>query len=685
MLEIKNIRRTYKNGPSEIRALDDVTNQFNAGEVVFILGESGSGKSTLLNVMSGLDVDIKGHIEIDGLNTDSFSKRDWAIYRNYYVGFIFQEFNLIEHLNITDNVALPLLFQGVSKKEARSKAILELEKIGLKDKVKKYPKQLSGGQQQRVAIARALVTNPGVIMADEPTGALDQKLGHKVMQYLIKNATDKVVVIVTHDEELALEYATRILRLEDGKVIEDKTNVPSFLADLKDESTPSQKESITLKQPKMSMGMTLKFARNNVTSRMFRTFFTSSIVSIGFIAVFLLTFLIYGINNSISDSINSILPKNQYQVASILSNDLTEDDLDTVLMYDGVASARLDLSIYTSISRISSFDTYIQSTILNPLPYDLSEINTNRLFGRLPENETEILISNVAAADLQEVNASTNESDNQYLFDLIGGEEISLVWETWDPEKEEVIMIEKIYTVVGITTETVSIIGFSQSNVYVEYNEFLDVYEEFVQKVDEVEDSTISSSTILVYFEEDTSEETITSMKESLRDNHELILNNNFENATAGINDFFNNSLKWFVGLASISFIVSGILIGLVVYTSVLERFKEIGILTAVGARSGNILSIFLVESGLIGLMSSLIGLLIAYLISRLLNSIFSTIILDTLSLITNNDIRFTLLEVNWIVVLIGLLFSVVYAVIAGILPALSATRMNTIKALRRE
>jgi putative ABC transport system permease protein len=685
MLEIKNIRRTYKNGPSEIRALDDVTNQFNAGEVVFILGESGSGKSTLLNVMSGLDVDIKGHIEIDGLNTDSFSKRDWAIYRNYYVGFIFQEFNLIEHLNITDNVALPLLFQGVSKKEARSKAILELEKIGLKDKVKKYPKQLSGGQQQRVAIARALVTNPGVIMADEPTGALDQKLGHKVMQYLIKNATDKVVVIVTHDEELALEYGTRILRLEDGKVIEDKTNVPSFLADLKDESTPSQKESITLKQPKMSMGMTLKFARNNVTSRMFRTFFTSSIVSIGFIAVFLLTFLIYGINNSISDSINSILPKNQYQVASILSNDLTEDDLDTVLMYDGVASARLDLSIYTSISRISSFDTYIQSTILNPLPYDLSEINTNRLFGRLPENETEILISNVAAADLQEVNASTNESDNQYLFDLIGGEEISLVWETWDPEKEEVIMIEKIYTVVGITTETVSIIGFSQSNVYVEYNEFLDVYEEYVQKVDEVEDSTISSSTILVYFEEDTSEETITSMKESLRDNHELILNNNFENATAGINDFFNNSLKWFVGLASISFIVSGILIGLVVYTSVLERFKEIGILTAVGARSGNILSIFLVESGLIGLMSSLIGLLIAYLISRLLNSIFSTIILDTLSLITNNDIRFTLLEVNWIVVLIGLLFSVVYAVIAGILPALSATRMNTIKALRRE
>ena len=184
MLSVKKLTRKYKNGSSFINAIDDITKNFNVGDFVFVLGASGSGKSTLLNVLCGLDTKIEGSVEIDGVDTSSFSKRDWAIYRNHYVGFIFQEYNLIEHLKIWENVALPLLFQGIPKKEAKVKALEELARVGLGKFSEKYPNQMSGGQNQRVAIARALVTDPKVIMADEPTGALDSDLSEKVIEYL---------------------------------------------------------------------------------------------------------------------------------------------------------------------------------------------------------------------------------------------------------------------------------------------------------------------------------------------------------------------------------------------------------------------------------------------------------------------------------------------------------------------
>ena len=223
MLQLKSITKEYATGGSNVKALKGISICFRKNEFVSILGPSGGGKTTLLNIIGGLDHYTSGDLIINGKSTKDFKSRDWDMYRNHSVGFVFQSYNLIPHQSVLSNVELALTLSGVGKSERRKRAKEALEAVGLGDQIHKKPNQLSGGQMQRVAIARALVNNPEILLADEPTGALDTDTSVQVMEILKQVAKDRLVVMVTHNPELAEQYSTRIVRLRDGE-IKDDTN-----------------------------------------------------------------------------------------------------------------------------------------------------------------------------------------------------------------------------------------------------------------------------------------------------------------------------------------------------------------------------------------------------------------------------------------------------------------------------
>ena len=225
MLQIKNISKKYVTGDLVQQALDDVSLNFRDNEFVAILGPSGSGKTTLLNVIGGLDRYDDGDLVINGVSTKKYKDRDWDSYRNHTIGFVFQSYNLIPHQTVLSNVELALTISGISKSERKRRAKEALEKVGLGDQLHKKPNQMSGGQMQRVAIARALVNDPDILLADEPTGALDTETSVQVMDLLKEVAKDRLVVMVTHNPELAEQYSTRLVRLKDGKIIDDTDNM----------------------------------------------------------------------------------------------------------------------------------------------------------------------------------------------------------------------------------------------------------------------------------------------------------------------------------------------------------------------------------------------------------------------------------------------------------------------------
>ncbi len=221
MLQIKDIHKQYKTGDMVQNALDGISLAFRDSEFVAILGPSGSGKTTLLNIIGGLDRYDSGDLIINGVSTKEYKDRDWDSYRNHSIGFVFQSYNLIPHQSVLANVELALTISGVPKAERRERSMEMLKRVGLAEHVHKRPNQLSGGQMQRVSIARALVNNPEIVLADEPTGALDTQTGIQVMELLKEVANDRLVIMVTHNPDLAEKYATRIVRVQDGKILDD--------------------------------------------------------------------------------------------------------------------------------------------------------------------------------------------------------------------------------------------------------------------------------------------------------------------------------------------------------------------------------------------------------------------------------------------------------------------------------
>lgn len=293
MLEVRHLVKDYDTGTNVVHALKDISLTFRDSEFVSILGQSGCGKTTFLNIIGGLDQYTSGDLIINGRSTKNYTDKDWDTYRNHRVGFVFQNYNLITHQSVLSNVELALTLTGVGKEERRKRAIEVLKKVGLEDQLDKKPTQMSGGQMQRVAIARALINNPDILLADEPTGALDSQTSVQIMELLKEIAKDRLVIMVTHNPELARQYSTRIIRLFDGVVQDDSDPVQS-------EDTQVSKEN--LKKTGMSFKTALSLSFNNLLTKKGRTLLTSFAGSIGIIGIA----LILSLSNGVQTYINQV-------------------------------------------------------------------------------------------------------------------------------------------------------------------------------------------------------------------------------------------------------------------------------------------------------------------------------------------------------------------------------------------
>ncbi len=360
MLELKSITKIYKTGDFEQKALDDVSISFRKNEFVSILGRSGGGKTTLLNIIGGLDKYTSGNLLIDGKSTKNFKDSDWDYYRNVSVGFIFQSYNLISHQTILSNVELALTLSGVKKEDRKRRAIEALDKVGLKDHIYKKPAELSGGQMQRVAIARALVNNPEIVLADEPTGALDTNTSKQIMDLLKEISKDRLVIMVTHNPELAEKYSTRIVKIRDGVILDD--------SDPYEEK--NDEENFKTRRLNLGIKQALNLSFNNLLTKKARTILTAFAGSIGIIGIALIISISKGADDFIAESQRNALKsypiqiqKESLNLENILTPPERKDKANStkdVISNNMILKRRNELSASYSENNLTPFKKYME-------------------------------------------------------------------------------------------------------------------------------------------------------------------------------------------------------------------------------------------------------------------------------------------------------------------------------------
>ena len=424
MLELKKVSKVYDVGEQKIIALNNVDLKFRKNEFVSILGPSGCGKTTLLNIVGGLDKYSKGDLLINGVSTKEFKDSDWDSYRNTTIGFVFQNYNLISHLSLLDNVEMALSLSGVSVKERIKRATKALEDVGLIDHISKLPSQLSGGQMQRVAIARALVNDPDVLLADEPTGALDSKTSVQIMNLIKEISHDRLVIMVTHNSLIAKEYSDRIINLLDGKVIKDSNEV-------KDNEVLETQNKKDMKKTKMSYLAALKSSFKNLFTKKGRTLITALAGSIGIIGISLILSLSNGTNAEISKTQEEAFGSFPITIERVTITDFftrndnsgleshpDSDNVTTITNNEGFTThqnnlsldfveyiKQLDSSNYSDISYQYNYPLHIYSKTGNvykeALNYGLSDLTKTKeeylkeydlIKGTYPENNNEIVL-----------------------------------------------------------------------------------------------------------------------------------------------------------------------------------------------------------------------------------------------------------------------------------------------------
>jgi len=430
VLKLIDICKSYKTGEFVQKALDNVSIEFRKSEFVSILGASGSGKTTLLNIIGGLDRYDSGDLILNNKSTKNFKNKNWDSYRNNCVGFIFQNYNLISHISILDNVEMSMTLSGVSRKKRRKKAKEILDKVGLIEHIHKKPNQLSGGQMQRVAIARALVNDPDIILADEPTGALDSKTSVQIMELIKEIAKDKLVIMVTHNPELANNYSTRIIELKDGKLISDSNPI---------NENEETKDSFVIKKTSMSFVQALKLSFNNIKTKKGRTLLTAFASSIGIIGIALILALSNGFDlqidefeqNTLSslpivisetamnldpDSLEKMMeeetkiekysdkemiyPFNVEEQINLHTNKIDQNYVDYIEKIDSNLTTGITYGKITRLNTLIKNDGVIENIDLSneffmlPTSKDNSFINTyyDLIYGKLPVNKEDIIL-----------------------------------------------------------------------------------------------------------------------------------------------------------------------------------------------------------------------------------------------------------------------------------------------------
>ena len=480
MLELKKITKTYEVADFKQKALNKVDIKFRQNEFVSILGQSGSGKTTMLNIIGGLDQYTSGDLIINGTSTKEYTDRDWDTYRNHRVGFVFQSYNLIPHQTALQNVELALTLSGIGKEERRKRAIAVLKKVGLGNQMNKRPNQMSGGQMQRIAIARALINDPDILLADEPTGALDSETSLQVLDLLKEIAKDKLVIMVTHNPELAVNYSTRIVKLLDGEVVDD-TNPYDGSEEIKEETTTKKKNKKTSMNFKTAFSLSL----NNLMTKKGRTILTAFAGSIGIIGIALILSLSNGIQRYIDKTEEETLSsypltiqKESVDMSAMLStfhNEQENKEYDDDKIHSVNIMGDMFKSLTAEVKRndLKAFKEYIESDKTNIKDYVTDiQYGYNVTINLYKNSEDEIVRVNPTTV-LDAVGMEPSGISNVYsgymsnydvFYELLGNQELlkqqyDLVDGNWPENYNEVVLqVDKEHRVSDYTLYSLGIL-----------------------------------------------------------------------------------------------------------------------------------------------------------------------------------------------------------------------------------
>ncbi len=653
LLELKNIKKSYKLYDKEkVHVLHDVNLSFEKGEFVSIHGESGCGKSTLMNIIGGMDSDFEGDVIVQGKSLKSMKEREIDDYRKNKIGFVFQSFNLIPHLSVFENVTIAMQMTAKSEKERNQRAKEILTEVGLADQMTKKPNQLSGGQKQRVAIARALANDPEIILADEPTGALDQTTSEQILTLLDNIAKKGILIItVTHSQRVA-DTGNRIVKIEDGFIKDDiKLREPYH--------STSEKE--TRKAKTLSLAASFKLALKNMRLKATRNILVALGGSIGVLSVILMLSLGSGVTKFINDEINSSL--------NPLMIDITNPDKaepseaahpGAIVQYELKPMNQKDIDKIKKIANVSSVEkvstlTGKTSVVFDGKRSEIQQVSTLTksidkeilTLGNLPK-ENEILLTTEHAKSLT--------SEKTYKT-LIGKKIVVYVNEINDENKP--VILEKELTVSGFADQEDKTPPIS-SSVYIPYSTLESVYS--------LQGMELKPYQINAYAENRDHVEKIKQKVEGLG-----YSSSNTEKILEQVTTYLDMATMVLAGIAGISLIVSGIMILVVLYISVVERTREIGILRAIGARKKDIKRIFFSESALLGIFSGLIAIVAAIALTIMLNKVLLDSFGAELLNLTVGNMFF------------GIATSTVISIIAGLFPSAKAAKLDPMESLRYE
>ena len=737
MLKLKNISKSYSIGDFNQNALDDISVNFNSKDFVAVLGPSGCGKTTLLNVIGGLDHADKGDLYINNRSTKSFKDSDWDMYRNNSIGFIFQSHNLIPHLSVLQNVEMGLSLSGVSRAERVRRATEVLDRVGLNDHIHKRPNQLSGGQSQRVAIARALANNPEIILADEPTGSLDSETSLQIMELIKEIAKEKLVILVTHDSELAKKYATRLIQLKDGKITNDTKPVIDAKA---------EHEGIKFKKTAMSFKTALISSFNNIRTKLGRTILTAFAGSIGIIGIALILSLSNGLDQQIQNFEEETLsgypvsvtsskidfekmmsygqedlaeyPDDQYALvfdeAELTNffqpNNITDDYIQYVDDYVENQGQETLVGVkyerYMNMSLLQNFDVpgygsaYVPIYEETKVPEDTSSSPYARFTSVLTQLPDGAVFGNnydLIDGDLPENDFITGELEVVLMVDeynrifkgtleAIGidvGDETQIDFSDIVGTTLKLYIGEyDIFTSDVNDALNVTISGIvrqkESSNVSLIFNGLgytSDVTEYISENYpDEVGDIKSISLYPNSFDDKDLVKEYLDAYNVGLDEEDQIEYIDQAATITAMVGGVIDTISIVLIAFAAISLVVSSIMISIITYVSVIERTKEIGVLRALGARKKDISRIFNVENIVIGFGAGFVGVTISLLLIIPIN-----LIIDHFADMPN------VAKLNPIAAIVLITISVVLAVFAGLIPARMAAKKDPVIALRTE
>ena len=703
MLQLKNIIKTYETGDFTQDALRGVSITFRENEFVSILGQSGSGKTTMLNIIGGLDRYTSGDLIINGVSTKEYKDGDWDYYRNNSIGFVFQSYNLIPHQTVLANVEMALTLAGVSRKERRERAIAVLKKVGLADHIHKKPNQMSGGQMQRVAIARALVNNPDILLADEPTGALDSETSIQIMELLKEIAKDKLVIMVTHNPELARKYSTRIVNLLDGRITRD-----SDPYDEKEE----KREKTRHKKISMSFLTALSLSFKNLQTKKGRTLLTAFAGSIGIIGIALILSLSTGMNDYIADvqkdtmssypitiseetiDVSGIMGMRGEIVGETRSEDKTETENPSEV-YADYQEIETSEKITSNIveNNLTEFKNYLDdpsSEIHQYLGENGIVYSYDVNFSVYSYDEEGNLIDSDAQA---EEASSMAEDAKAYLSSLGISEKASfyqmlMYYSANNTETSEASAGQQTMTAGNMTMDESSMAAAldqwllndpDQELLVKVYDEYIagSTYEENMDAFGKV--SYEAPSAISIYtdsFEnKDAIAACIEAYNETADEDARITYTDYVAMLTSSVTTIIDGISYVLIAFVGISLIVSCIMIGIITHISVMERTKEIGILRALGASKRNISQVFNAETFIIGCCAGLLGIGVSILALIPINSL-----IERFSGITGMTAQLPLTSALLLIAL-----SIVITILGGLLPAKKAAKKDPVIALRTE